>query len=162
MDSLKDTDFHALAKKTSNARMRLRYLALAHFKEGQSRYQIARYLKVSSTSVNAWVKAFLEQGLDGLQEKPHTGRPSVLTEKQRAELARYIEQSAIKKDGGRLQGADIQAYILQHFDVKYELSNVYRLLHKLGFSWITSRSKHPKQCQAKQEAFKKLPAGNDQ
>lgn len=59
MDSLKDTDFHALAKKTSNARMQLRYLALAHFKEGQSRYQIARYLKVSRTSVNAWVKAFL-------------------------------------------------------------------------------------------------------
>ena len=36
----------------------------------------------------------------------------------------------------------------------YELSNVYRLLRELGFSWITSRSRHPKQDGQVQEAFK--------
>ncbi|WP_443088871.1 helix-turn-helix domain-containing protein, partial [Vibrio sp. M260112] len=30
----------------------MRLLALAHFKEGRSRTQIAKYLKVSRTSVN--------------------------------------------------------------------------------------------------------------
>ncbi|MGI9946490.1 helix-turn-helix domain-containing protein, partial [Vibrio hyugaensis] len=45
--------------------MKMRLLALAHFKEGQSRTQIAKYLKVSRTSVNKWVQTFLEEGLEG-------------------------------------------------------------------------------------------------
>lgn len=162
MDSLKEIDFDLLARKTTNARLRIRYLALAHFKEGKSRYQIADLLKVSRTSVNLWVSAFLEHGLTGLNEKPRSGRPFRLTKQQRALLTRYVESNAVKEGGGRLQGADIQIYILEQFGVEYELSNIYRLLDKLGFSWITSRSKHPKQSEAQQAAFKKLPTGNDQ
>ena len=113
-------DFLALAKAETNARKRMRFLALAHFQEGHSRTDIARFLKVSRTSVNKWVSNFL-----------------------------------------RLQGTDIQTYIEREFCVAYELSNVYRLLRELGFSWITSRSRHPKQDGQVQEAFKKLPAGND-
>jgi hypothetical protein len=41
------------------------------------------------------------------------------------------------------------------------LRNVYRVMDALGFSWITSRSKHPKQSQQTQDTFKKLPVGND-
>ncbi|QUJ69007.1 winged helix-turn-helix domain-containing protein [Photobacterium sp. GJ3] len=63
--------------------------------------------------------------------------------------------------GGRLTGADIHAYIVQQFNKHYHTDFIYYLLDQMGFSWITSRSKHPKQCQATQEAFKKLPTGND-
>ncbi|MGS0730516.1 hypothetical protein ACVBKF_30235 [Shewanella sp. 0m-11] len=35
------------------------------------------------------------------------------------------------------------------------------MLEQLGFSWITSRSKHPKQSIEVQAAFKKVPTGND-
>ncbi|HAS8259443.1 TPA: helix-turn-helix domain-containing protein, partial [Vibrio vulnificus] len=56
----------------------MRLLALAHFKDGHSQTQIAKFLKVSRTSVNKWVQIFLEEGLEGLQEKPRTGRPAFL------------------------------------------------------------------------------------
>ncbi|WP_372154290.1 MULTISPECIES: helix-turn-helix domain-containing protein, partial [unclassified Vibrio] len=36
----------------------MRLLALAHFKDGLSRTQIAKSLKVSRTSVNKWVRIF--------------------------------------------------------------------------------------------------------
>ncbi|WP_169719646.1 helix-turn-helix domain-containing protein, partial [Psychromonas aquimarina] len=39
-----------------------------------------------------------------------------------------------------MTGLDIQAYIQEEFGFHYHLSSVYKLLHKLGFSWITSRS----------------------
>ncbi|PKF58399.1 winged helix-turn-helix domain-containing protein [Alteromonadales bacterium alter-6D02] len=42
------------------------------------------------------------------------------------------------------------------FGVDYHLNHVYKLLKKIGFSWITSRSKHPKQSQKAQDEFKKL------
>ena len=54
----------------------------------------------------------------------------------------------------RRLGTDIQTYIEREFGVAYELSNVYRLLRELGFSWITSRSRHPKQDGQVQEALK--------
>ncbi|SHO59295.1 hypothetical protein VQ7734_05075 [Vibrio quintilis] len=59
-------DFSHLIKSTSNARLRIRYLALAHFSQGKSRTEIALFLKVSRTSVNKWVKAYLDFGLEGL------------------------------------------------------------------------------------------------
>ncbi|EMR9627809.1 helix-turn-helix domain-containing protein [Vibrio parahaemolyticus] len=38
-----------------------------------SRTQIVKFLKVSRTSGNNWVQTFLEEGLEGRQEKPSTG-----------------------------------------------------------------------------------------
>ncbi len=52
-------------------------------------------------------------------------------------------------------------YIAQKFKLNYCVSNVYRLFHQLGFSWITSRSRHPKQSIEIQENFKKIRNGND-
>ncbi|MEC6834006.1 helix-turn-helix domain-containing protein, partial [Photobacterium toruni] len=83
MDSLNNTDFKKLARQQKTIQMKMRLLALEHFKEGKSLTQIAKSLKVSRTSVNKWVSVFLEEGLEGLQEKPRSGRPAFLTSKQR-------------------------------------------------------------------------------
>ncbi|WP_298775966.1 helix-turn-helix domain-containing protein [uncultured Shewanella sp.] len=63
MDNLKNIDFNSLARKQKSIQMKMRLLALAHFQDGKSRTQIALSLKVSRTSVNKWVKVFLEEGL---------------------------------------------------------------------------------------------------
>lgn len=120
-----------------------------------------RFLKVSRTSVNKWVSNFLLHGVAGLDSVRPPGRPAKLGAEQLSQLSEYIDQQSRLAIGGRLQGTDIQTYIEREFGVAYELSNVYRLLRELGFSWITSRSRHPKQDGQVQEAFKKLPAGND-
>ncbi|EIZ1007527.1 helix-turn-helix domain-containing protein [Vibrio vulnificus] len=76
MDSLNSIDFKKLASQQKSIQMKMRLLALAHFKDGHSRTQIAKFLKVSRASVNQWVQTFLEEGLEGLQEKPRTGWPA--------------------------------------------------------------------------------------
>ncbi|MDF4462343.1 IS630 family transposase [Vibrio parahaemolyticus] len=151
-----DINFSELIHSTSNARLRIRYLAIAHFEEGMSRTDIAKILKVSRTSVNAWVASYKQFGLDGLTGKSHPGRPCNLSQKQLEQFKQYVTESAIKPDGGRLQGEDFVAYIEEQFNVKYGVHNVYRLLHKLGLNWITTRSKHPEQSEEAQEAFKKI------
>ncbi|MFW1535272.1 helix-turn-helix domain-containing protein [Vibrio parahaemolyticus] len=62
--------------------------------DGDSRTQIAKFLKVSRTSGNNWVQTFLEEGLEGWQEKPRTGRPPFLTSEQREQLSQYIKDKA--------------------------------------------------------------------
>lgn len=161
MEKLETTDFRDLARREKNAQKRIRFLALAHFSEGHNRSEITRILKVSRTSVNKWVNDFLEQGLVGLEHKTSPGRPPALNAAQSRQLSTFIEQQSLSETGGRLSGHDINEYLFKNFGIRYELSSIYRVLKRLGFSWITSRSKHPKQSIAAQEAFKKLPHGND-
>ena len=146
---------------TKNGRLRIRLLAVSHFIDGQSRTQISKYLKVSRTSVNKWVKSYLDQGITGLNGKKHTGRHKSLNEMQLVQLKNFVVTRAVKPDGGRLQGKDVQAYISSEFGIQYQKSNVYNLLHELNLSWITTRSKHPKQSIKAQETFKKIPNKND-
>ena len=66
MPNYKNTDFKTLASQQKSAQMKMRLLALSHFQDGQSRTSIAKYLKVSRTSVNKWVSAYLTGGIDAL------------------------------------------------------------------------------------------------
>jgi transposase len=154
-------NFSELINATSDARQRLKLLAVSHFIEGKNRTEIASFLKVSRRSVNIWIKAYLDFGLDGLKVKPRSGRPARLTSEQLAQVKSYVVENAIKPQGGRLQGKDVQEYIKDTFSVTYEKTNIYQLLHKLNLSWITTRSKHPKQSVEAQEAFKKIQNRND-
>ena len=141
--------------------MRVRLMALSHIKDGANNTQTARNLHISRRIVNDWVKRFYEQGLDGLKEKPRSGRPCNLNEQQLSQLSQYIHDNSIKPKGGRLKAQTLVAYITQEFKVDYSIDNIYRLLHQLGFSWIISRSRHPKQSDEVQEAFKKIRNRND-
>ncbi len=86
MDSLNNIDFKKLASQQRSIQMKMRLLALEHFKDGHSRTQISNYLKVSRTSVNKWVR-FFEEGLKVLHEKPRMGRPPFLDSAQREQLS---------------------------------------------------------------------------
>ncbi|TOH44593.1 hypothetical protein CGI81_19530 [Vibrio parahaemolyticus] len=41
-----------------------------------------------------------------------------------------------------MTGSDILAYIVKEFGQYYHSDSIYYLLDYMGFSWITSRSKH--------------------
>ena len=151
----------ALSRNETNARKRIRLLAVSLFFEGENRTNIARRLNTARSSVNKWVSSYLEKGLTGLDNKPISGRPANLTLNQQLELKAFVIKRAQSNDGGRLIAADIQAYISKSFNVNYQIGNVYRLLHSLNLSWITTRSKHPKQSAEAQEAFKKVSLVND-
>lgn len=142
---------------TNNARLKTRYLVIRLFLENKNRTLVAKTAGVSRRLVNEWVGLYLSDGIEALNIKKQSGRPAKLTGKQKEQLKSYVLSHAVKDDGGRLIAEDIKAYINAAFKVSYQLSNVYRLLHEMNLSWITSRSKHPKQSIEAQEEFKKIP-----
>ena len=151
----------ALSRAEKEPRKRMRLLAVALFLEGNNRTNVALRLKVPRASVNTWVAKYLANGLKGLDAKKNKGRDSYLTSSQKQQLSAYIEEQCSSESGGRLTGDAILKYVKYHFNVDYHPNAIYKLLEQLGFSWITSRSKHPKQSIEVQEAFKKVPTGND-
>lgn len=140
---------------TNNASLKLRYMAVKKFNDGDSRALIAKTLNASRRLVNEWISTYLSHDFDGLALKVATGRPPLLNDQQKAQLKEYIIENAVKKQGGRLMGKDIQKYIQETYLVTYKIRNIYRLMKELNLVWITSRSKHPKQDLEAQEDFKK-------
>ena len=118
---MKSHDFKKLAQIESNARLRTRYLAISHFLNDISRADIARYLKVSRTSVNAWVHKYLNQGIDGLNDGKSPGRPCTLTALELEKSRQHVELQSISVNGGRLQARDIQNYISTEFNADFKL-----------------------------------------
>ena len=155
MKTLSTKELIGLSKTETNARKRIRLLAVAHFVGGANRSKIARMLKVSRRSVNTWVENYLSLGIEGLNTKKQKGRASYLSSAQQSELLAYIDKQSQSDSGGRLTGESIRQYITLNFDVTYHPNAIYKLLRHLGFSWITSRSRHPKQSQNAQDEFKK-------
>jgi len=140
---------------TNNVSLKLRYLAVQRFKEDDSRALIARTLNVSRRLVNEWISTYLSHGLDGLALTKRTGRRPRLSNVEKSTLKEYVLSHAVKPQGGRLMGKDIQKYIKETYGVNYHVRNVYHLMKELNIVWITSRSKHPKQDLEAQENFKK-------
>jgi len=155
------TEVKRLLKFEKRARVKVRYLTILHFLEGKSKADIAVYLKVARGGMKTWVASYLNNGLDSLKDHSNPVRPVKLTPIQLQSLAKFVELNAIGDKGGRLQAKDVGEYIYNEFNVQYQRRNIYRLLHHLGFSWITSRSKHPKHNEEAQRLFKNLPTGND-
>jgi transposase len=145
----------ALSNKVKDHRIRMRLLAVAHFKAGINKADVARMLNVSRRMVNEWVANYFKGGVSALESKEPSGRPSLLSSQQKAELIDYIEKQSQSASGGRLNGGMLQTYIQHAFSISYHQNSIYKLLKSLNITWTTSRSKHPKQSEEAQENFKK-------
>ncbi|MFT4836869.1 MAG: transposase [Psychromonas sp.] len=56
----------------------------------------------------------------------------------------YIANYQKNAQGGWLTDKRLHHYIEERMSLTYDHNTVYKILRKLGFSWISSRSKHPK------------------
>ena len=83
MNQHTEQQLKTLSNKVKDHRMRLRLLAVAHFKAGKNRTMVARTLNVSRRMVNEWVANYLKGGIHALESKKPSGRPSLLTEQQK-------------------------------------------------------------------------------
>ena len=102
------------------------------------------------------MKRFHEQGIEGLKDKPRSGRPRLLHSDAHEVLKQKIEDSQSARSGGRLRGKDIIELIKDEWVVTYSLGGIYYLMKDIGMSWVSTRSRHPKQDEQARAHFKKL------
>ena len=114
---LDDDDFAALAKAENNKSIYQRLMMLAHLKEGMSKAQMSRLSFTSPDRIYAWLKRFHEQGIEGLRDKPRSGRPRLLDGSAHEALKQKIAQSQAALSGGRLRGEDIMPLIKDEWGV---------------------------------------------
>jgi transposase len=128
-------------------------------KQGDSAAQIARALGVSRRAVQAWAAAYNRGGLEALPDRPHPGRSPLLPRDQEARFLERIDAPPRPEDGVcELRGADIRRILEEEFAARYTPDGVYKLLHRLGYSDLMPRPRHPDSCPEAQGFFKEIVA----
>jgi transposase len=123
--------------------------------DGEEAVGIARALGRSRRSVQEWVYAYRDGGIDDLLPGKSTGRPTKLPRGREAEFMRRLDAGPLPGDGVcTLRGRDVVAILEREFGVKYSLDGAYDLLERLGYSCLSPRPLHEKADPAAVEHFK--------
>ena len=142
------------ARDSASAR---RMLALALVLEGKSRTEAALSCGMDRQTLRDWVHRYNAEGLAGLTDRPHPGRPAWLTADQEAEIAEVVEAGPDLETHGvvRWRCTDLQKIIAERFEVRLAERTVGKLLKKLQFVQLSPRPYHPRKDAEAQEAYKK-------
>ena len=113
-----------------------RIIAGRMFREKKTNKEIALFLDVTPSAVANWKRWWKEKGEPGLKAKPpHSGHTRISAE-QKQQLAHALEQ-------GPQQHGFTQPFwtlplvgqlLLRKFKISYQQTQVWRLMHELGFS----------------------------
>lgn len=145
------------ARRTKDSDQARRLLAVALVLEGATRTEAARITGMERQTLRDWVMRYNDEGVEGLCDRPRSGRPSQLTPAQLSELAQLVEDGPDVDVHGvvRWRCVDLQAQIKERFGVEVSERHVGRLLKRLSFTHLSVRPRHPEVDEAAQAAFKK-------
>ena len=111
---------------------------------------------VSSTEIRRWVNRFNAGGIEAMRPNWSSGRPTKLTPEQMEAFCERIRNGPTEDDAfSSWRGHFVRDVLRDEFGVSYKLTGVYKLLHRMGFSSLMPRRKHPGSSDEDQEDFKK-------
>jgi transposase len=144
-------------KKQKGGRTRLRGQAVVLAREGKTAPEIVSALGAARRAVQQWVARYNRGGVEALKEGRHSGKPPRLKAEQHEKLKARLDAGALPEDEVcSLRAADVKRILEKEFDVIYSLKGTYKLLHRLGYSYLAPRPRHPKAAdEPTRDAFKK-------
>jgi transposase len=154
---LTSAQLRAAAGREKDGAAARRILALALVVEGTDRATAAKTCGMDRQTLRDWVHRYNNEGLAGLRNRKPSGRPSSLTEEQKAILCQLVEEGpdpAVHKVV-RWRRCDLAAELERRFGVKLHERSVGDILASLGYRRLSVRPRHPQTDEAAQEAFKK-------
>ena len=114
--------------------------------------QISRDIHRSRTWASDWLKRYREEGIEGLRDRPKSGRPpdipkeivygiqNELASSKQGWTTKQVKNLIVRKSGG----------------IRYHYTHIYRLMHKWGFKQKVPQKLHVNTASKEEkEGFKK-------
>ena len=149
-------DFVMMSRKEPNPKNRIRLIAMANIKDGKPLTVVADSIKVHWKTVQSWLSNFRNNGIQGLYVKTRKLKQRKLDETVEKWISEFINALNAKDTGGYITGKQLHILVEKEFSTNCCLRTIYNTLHHLNYSWISSRSKHPKSDEEVQRLYKKL------
>jgi transposase len=146
-----------LAKQSDDADQTRRLLALAAIYDGGSRGEAAELAGVGLQTVRDWVLRFNAEGADALINRKAPGKPPLLNESQRRELAAVVERGPIPVVDGvmRWRLSDLGQWVYETYGISASKQALSRTLRGLGYRKLSARPRHHAQDLEAVAIFKK-------
>jgi transposase len=152
-------ELRALARRSKSVNQSRRLLSLAAVRDGMDRGSAAKVGGMDRQMLRDWVHRFNASGPEGLIDNWTDCPKPRLSAEQLAQFAQIVEAGPDREVDGvvRWRRIDLKRVIAERFGVDFQPRYVGKLLHRLGFSHISARRRHPAQDERIIEAFKNLP-----
>jgi transposase len=156
-DDLSVADLRRLARHEPDRRAAMRLLAIANALDGLSRAEAARLAGMERQALRDAVVRYNAEGLEGLHDRPKSGRPAGLRPGQQAALKAWVLRGPDpERDGvSAWRVVDICARAEKVYGVRYSVWGMSRLLKRLDLSRQKTRPRHPQRKAALAAAFEK-------
>lgn len=125
-------------KHESNANVRERILLIRRIiSDGQDIRMVSKQeLHRSIAWAYKWLKRFDNEGLEGLENKPRSGRPPDVPQEKLSKI-----RTELYENPSGWKAKEIMDIIHRKTGIRYHEVHIYRLLHKWGFSPKVPRKK---------------------
>lgn len=144
-------------RKEKEGKPKIRLLAAILRKEGKTLEEISDLIKYPLTTIKGWLHEMHRAGIERIHPIKQPGRPRRLTEKELRDLDLTLSEPPTKQNmpfkfwNTKL----VIKLVKERYGVEYGPVQMWRILHKLGFTCKKPRPIHKKASKAQQEAFKK-------
>jgi transposase len=145
------------ARSEEDGRASRRMLAIASALDGLERLDAAKSGAMSDQALRDAIRRYNTLGLDGLYDKPRSGRPCKIGAEKRKELCEIV------RAGPDVEAQDLSSYTRDDaakiakdkWGVVYHVTSIGRIFRAGGLSRQKTRPSHPKKDAQAVEAFKK-------
>lgn len=117
-------------RKESDVRIKERLLLIIRiFSDNEEIESVAKQMHRSRAWAYKWYKRYNDQGINGLMDKPRTGRPSFVDKDMMARIRKELSDSNTGWDTKQVMNL-----FQKKTGIKYHREHIPRLLHQWGFS----------------------------
>jgi len=154
---LSAVDLRRAATRSRDADAARRMLAIALVLEGRGRKEAAESCGMDRQTLRDWVVRYNAEGLTGLSDRVSAGPAPRLGPEQMTELSEIVEAGPdpAVDQVVRWRRVDLRRVIAARFGVELHERTVGKLLHRLGFTKLSVRPKHPRTDPAAQAEWEK-------
>lgn len=138
---LNATELRELARLEQDKRVQARLKLIGHLCEGLNPEAAAQAVGLRRASGYKWARRYEAEGVEGLRDRPRSGRPAKLDAAKAKAFKERVSHTArqARPGGASLRGLDAQRILKQEFGADYGLSGTYGLIHRLELGWLVSR-----------------------
>lgn len=135
----------------------IKLYAIYQVSRGQTSRRLEELYNTSFKQICNWVHRFEEEGIEGLKRKPKSGKPSLISIEQKAELKKILETKKPFDYGyntSTWNGPILIDFIKNTYRISYKKAQIYNILKALGFTYQKGRARYPEADEQKREEFK--------
>ncbi|MCX8130257.1 MAG: helix-turn-helix domain-containing protein [Clostridia bacterium] len=129
-------ELKAVYNKCTDAKIKIKLLAILQTWDGQTSLQVAANLHKSDATVRLWIHRYNENSVHGLYSKTHSNRKSYLSPDQKQILQEILIHSprecGLDRDIWSMRL--LAQWIRENFRIEYHPGSLYKLVYSMGYT----------------------------